>query len=102
MFLKKAKEKDRDAPNSRPDLILEEDTHADETHPSDHDSVAVLNPVDFHSAKARSRQKELDKRSKELTKLLEKGKADRWEELQEKRTIGHKPSFLCPVQYELE
>lgn len=73
--------------------------NAEETHPSDHNAVAVVNPAEHNAAQEQIRRRELIKRAKELGKAVDKGRADQWATLQYKRVLDHTPSFLCPVQY---
>ena len=85
--------------NPRPDLVSLDDMNADETHPSDHNGVAILNPAQHNAALAQLRRRELAKRAKELEKVVERGKANGWTEAQYKRTPDHSHAFLCPVHY---
>ncbi|KAG8891846.1 hypothetical protein FRB99_003290, partial [Tulasnella sp. 403] len=101
LFSRKGKSKAADPKpieNSRPDLVNIEDMHAEETHPSDHNAVAILFPSS-NAEEAEARRQELAKRQKQLDKVTEKGRADGWGELQAKRAVDHAPSFLCPVEY---
>ncbi|KAG8946579.1 hypothetical protein FRC04_011557 [Tulasnella sp. 424] len=102
LFSKKGKSKAEPAKpfeNTRPDLVSAADDAAEQTHPSDHDAVAIINPGEQNKAQAQLRRKELGKREKELGKSIEKGRADKWAEVVQKRVADHPPSFLCPVQY---
>ncbi|KAG8968920.1 hypothetical protein FRC05_001288 [Tulasnella sp. 425] len=102
LFSKKGKSKstlEKPAENPRPDLLSPSDEAAEQTHPSDHDAVAIINPGGPNAAQAQLRRRELTKRAKELGKSVEKGKADQWGEIMQKRGVDHTPSFLCPVQY---
>lgn len=118
IFSKKGKSKapaEKSINNSRQDLLSTRDMHAEETHPSEHNSVTIILPpkqnpaqppldVKLQSAAlAQQRDKDMDKRSKEVVKLVEKGKTDAWTELQCRRLHGdgrgHPHAFLCPVQY---
>ncbi|KAG8905514.1 hypothetical protein FRB99_008773 [Tulasnella sp. 403] len=94
--------------NARPDLISTDDVAADETHPSDHNSVAIINPGEQNAAQAQLRRKELDKRAKRLTKKLDRAttatgdKANnlRWGSMQLKRMEqDHTQAFLAPVEF---
>lgn len=85
--------------NPRPDLLSTDEMHADDTHPSDHNAVAILNPAEHNAAQAQLRRRELAKRAKEMDKAIDKGKADRWAEIQNKRVPDHTQAFLCPVHY---
>lgn len=96
---RKGKGKEKAFNNPRPDLLSVEDMNSAETHPSQHDSVAIVNPGEQNARQARSRQKELEQRVRDLAKLSEKGKTDYWEEIQSKRAVDHSLSFLCPVPY---
>lgn len=80
-------------------MTLHSDDAAEQTHPSDHNAVAIINPAESNMAQAQVRRRELAKRAKELGKSVDKGKADQWGELMHKRVVDHTPSFLCPVQY---
>lgn len=103
LFSKKGKSKaeapEKPVTNPRPDLISASNDAAGQTHASDHDSVAIINPGQTNKAQAQARGHELSKRAKELGKGVAKGKADGWAELMSKREVDHSPSFLCPVQY---
>ncbi|KIO16618.1 hypothetical protein M407DRAFT_85818 [Tulasnella calospora MUT 4182] len=102
LFSKKGKSKstlEKPFENPRPDLLSPSDEAADQTHPSDHYAVAIINPGEPNAAQAQLRRRELGKRAKELGKTVEKGKADQWGETMQKREVDHTPSFLCPVQY---
>ncbi|KAG9040312.1 hypothetical protein FS837_000813, partial [Tulasnella sp. UAMH 9824] len=102
IFSKKGKSKaagDKPFENARPDMTLHADDTAEQTHPSDHNAVAIINPAETNMAQAQVRRRELAKRAKELGKSVDKGKADQWGELMHKRMVDHTPSFLCPVQY---
>ncbi|KAG8989908.1 hypothetical protein FRB90_002011 [Tulasnella sp. 427] len=102
LFSKKGKSKsasEKPLENPRPDLLSPSDEAADQTHPSDHYSVAIINPGEPNAAQAQLRRRELEKREKALAKSSEKGKADQWGEIMHKRVTEHTPSFLCPVQY---
>ncbi|KAG9024704.1 hypothetical protein FS837_005237, partial [Tulasnella sp. UAMH 9824] len=102
LFSKKGKSKstlEKPIENPRPDLLSPSDEAAEQTHPSDHHAVAIINPGEPNAAQAQLRRKELGKRAKELGKSVEKGKADQWGEVMHKRAVDHTPSFLCPVQY---
>lgn len=96
---RKAKGKEKAFNNPRPDLVSVEDANAAETHPSQHDSVAVINPGEQNARLAKSRQKELEQRARDLVKQSERGKSDYWEEIQSKRSIDHSLSFLCPAPF---
>ncbi|KAG8910820.1 hypothetical protein FRC01_006112, partial [Tulasnella sp. 417] len=85
--------------NPRPDLLSASNEAADQTHPSDHYAVAIINPGEPNAAQEQLRRRELGKRAKELGKSVEKGKADQWGEIMQKRGVDHTPSFLCPVHY---
>ncbi|KAG8927126.1 hypothetical protein FRC01_007979 [Tulasnella sp. 417] len=101
-FSKKGKSKsalERPLENPRPDLLSPSDEAAEQTHPSDHHAVAIVNPGEPNAAEAQLRRRELAKRAKDLGKSVEKGKADQWGEVMHKRAVDHTPSFLCPVQY---
>ncbi|KAG8971556.1 hypothetical protein FRC05_010966 [Tulasnella sp. 425] len=101
-FSKKGKSKsssEKPLENPRPDLLSPSDDAADQTHPSDHHAVAIINPGEPNGAQADLKRRELAKRAKDWGKSVEKGKADQWGEIMQKRTGGHAPSFLCPVQY---
>ncbi|KAG8922086.1 hypothetical protein FRC01_014503, partial [Tulasnella sp. 417] len=102
LFSKKGKSKaalEKPFENARPDLISPSDGVADQTHPSDHYAVAIMNPAEANKAQAQVRRQELAKRAKELEKSVEKGKASQWSEIMQKRATDHTPSFLCPVHY---
>ncbi|KAG9048660.1 hypothetical protein FS837_012288 [Tulasnella sp. UAMH 9824] len=102
LFSKKGKSKaalEKPFENARPDLISPSDAVADQTHPSDHYAVAIMNPAEANMAQAQVRRRELAKRAKELEKNIEKGKASQWSEVMQKRATDHTPSFLCPVRY---
>ncbi|KAG8913387.1 hypothetical protein FRC01_004573 [Tulasnella sp. 417] len=102
LFSKKGKSKstlEKPLENPRPDLLSSSGEAADQTHPSDHSAVAIINPGEPNAAQEQVRRRELGKRAKELGKSVEKGKADRWGEIMQKRGVDHTPSFLCPVQY---
>lgn len=102
IFSKKGKAKaaaEKPFENSRPDLTLPSNETAEQTHPSDHNAVAILNPAESNMAQAQVRRRELAKRAKELSKSVEKGKANQWGEVMHRRVVDHTPSFLCPVQY---
>ncbi|KAG9022905.1 hypothetical protein FS837_006094 [Tulasnella sp. UAMH 9824] len=90
LFSKKGKSKstlEKPLENPRPDLISPSDEAADQTHASDHYAVAIINPGEPNAAQAQLRRKELWKRAKELGKSVEKGKADQWGEIMQKRAI---------------
>ncbi|KAG9048668.1 hypothetical protein FS837_012296 [Tulasnella sp. UAMH 9824] len=103
LFSKKGKSKadvpEKPITNPRPDLISTSNDAAGQTHASDHDSVAIINPGQTNKMQAQMRRQELSKRAKELGKAVAKGKADGWAEAMSKREVGHTPSFLCPVHY---
>ncbi|KAG8913386.1 hypothetical protein FRC01_004572, partial [Tulasnella sp. 417] len=102
LFSRKGKSKstlENPLQNPRPDLLSPSDDAADQTHPSDHHAVAIINPGERNAAQAQVRRQELEKRTKQLGKSVEKGKADQWGEIMQKRGVDHTPSFLCPVQY---
>ncbi|KAG8897348.1 hypothetical protein FRC00_004421 [Tulasnella sp. 408] len=102
LFSKKGKSKaalEKPFENARPDLISPSDDVADQTHPSDHYAVAIMNPAEANMAQAQVRRRELARREKELGKSVEKGKAGQWSEAMQKRVADHTPSFLCPVHY---
>ncbi|KAG8968918.1 hypothetical protein FRC05_001286 [Tulasnella sp. 425] len=102
IFSKKGKAKaaaEKPFENSRPDLTLPSNESAEQTHPSDHNAVAILNPAEPNMAQVQVRRRELAKRAKELSKSVEKGKANQWGEVMHRRMVDHTPSFLCPVQY---
>ncbi|KAG8877251.1 hypothetical protein FRB97_003552 [Tulasnella sp. 331] len=101
--------------NPRPDLLSLSDMHADETHPSEHNSVAILNPPapttatpqvkmeEQGAALAEARKGKMEKRVKDVRKLSERGKSDEWTELQSRRrepnASTHTHAFLCPVEF---
>jgi len=87
--------------NPRPDLVSLENMAADETHPSEHNGVAMINPGEQNLALAQARRHELEKRVKEGTKKMDKGAipAGDWANLQLKRTVDHTAAFLAPVRY---
>ncbi|KAG8927127.1 hypothetical protein FRC01_007980 [Tulasnella sp. 417] len=102
LFSKKGKSKsslEKPIENARTDLLSPSDEAAEQTHPSDHHAVAIINPGEPNAAEAQLRRRELAKRAKELRKSVEKGKSDQWGEVMHKRAVDHTPSFLCPVQY---
>ncbi|KAG9012482.1 hypothetical protein FRB94_005799 [Tulasnella sp. JGI-2019a] len=84
--------------NPRPDLISVELINADETHPSDHNSVALINPRN-EMEQAQRRRQELKKRGKELHRAAARGKEGEWAGLIAKRGAEHTPAFLRPVEY---
>lgn len=98
--------------NPRPDLISVDDGDADATHPSEHNSVLVVrHPLSEYSRKLR--EKKLQKRKKEMLKIIEKGKyKDEWERLRFERALanerkqkragdrrGHDDAFMAVVPY---
>lgn len=98
--------------NPRPDLISVDDGDADATHPSEHNSVVVVrHPLSENSRKMR--EKTLQKRKKEMLKIIEKGKyKDEWERLRFERALanerkqkragdrrGHDDAFMAVVPY---
>ncbi|KAG9036597.1 hypothetical protein FRB95_008431 [Tulasnella sp. JGI-2019a] len=86
--------------NTRPDLVSVDDINADETHPSDHNSVALMNPKVQNADQAQLRRKELDKRSKELGRTEDGGKeGSDWSGVISKRAMDHSYAFLSPVSY---
>ncbi|KAG8850375.1 hypothetical protein FRB96_000439 [Tulasnella sp. 330] len=81
--------------NARPDLVSIDDNKADETHPSDHNSVALINPQEENAAQAQLRRRELVRRAKELTRSQD----GEWPVVQGKRAVDHTYAFLSPVEY---
>ena len=80
-------------------MVSLDDMNADDSHPSDHNGVAILNPAEHNAALAQLRRRELTKRAKEIEKAVDKGKATPWVEIQNKRAPEHSQAFLCPVEY---
>ncbi|KAG8921666.1 hypothetical protein FRC00_008378, partial [Tulasnella sp. 408] len=75
IFSKKGKSKaagDKLFENARPDMTLHSDETAEQTHPSDHNAVAIINPAETNMAQAQVRRRELAKRAKELGKSVDK------------------------------
>ncbi|KAG8905515.1 hypothetical protein FRB99_008774 [Tulasnella sp. 403] len=94
--------------NLHPDLISTDDATANETHPSDHNGVAILNSRDASRAKADARRHLLDQRAKQITSKLKKaaratGDAAvelQWEAMQlERNRENHTQAFLAPVEF---
>ncbi|KAG9012488.1 hypothetical protein FRB94_005805 [Tulasnella sp. JGI-2019a] len=81
--------------NPRPDLVSVDDTSADDTHPSDDNSVALINPPKENAAQAQLRRRELVRRGKELTR----SKEGDFPAVQGKRAVDHTYAFLSPVAY---
>lgn len=89
-----------------------DDTDADATHPSEHNSVVVLGHT-ISEGSRKLREKKSEKRKKDMTKIIEKGKyKDEWERLRLHRALaserskkragdtpGHEEAFLAPVPY---
>lgn len=98
MFSFKGKGKATPLQNFHPELVSQTDMAAEETHPSDHNSVAIINPKEENAAQAQLRRREMDKRAKDLGRKVETGDAQ-WGEIQFKRSHNHEHSFLCPVEY---
>ncbi|KAG9002558.1 hypothetical protein FRB93_011432 [Tulasnella sp. JGI-2019a] len=84
--------------NTRPDLVSIELSNAEETHPSDHNSVALINPQN-ESEQAQLRRRELERRTKELNRTAERNKGGEWARLIAKRAVDHTYAFLSPVIY---
>lgn len=86
--------------NTRPDLVSIEDSDADATHPSEHNSVVLVKHAASEAARA-NRQKKLAKRMKELEKDAQKGKLDDWERLRAERMRrdGHDTAFFMMMPY---
>lgn len=98
MFTFKGKAKAKPLENPHPELVSETDMAADETHPSDHNSVAIINPKEENASQAQLRRREMEKRHKDLGRKVEAGGGG-WSEIQFKRARDHEHSFLCPVEY---
>ncbi|KAG8985449.1 hypothetical protein FRB94_004854 [Tulasnella sp. JGI-2019a] len=81
--------------NPRPDLVSVDDANADETHPSDHNSVALINPTQENVVQAQLRRRELARRGKELAR----SKEGDFPAVQGKRAVDHAYAFLSPVAY---
>lgn len=84
--------------NPRPDLLSLEDIDADATHPSEHNSVVLVN----HSAsdaKRSVRQGKLANHMKELDMDTRGGNLDVWETLRAERLerAGHNTAFLMTI-----
>ncbi|KAG9036618.1 hypothetical protein FRB95_008452 [Tulasnella sp. JGI-2019a] len=84
--------------NTRPDLVSIELSNAEETHLSDHNSVALINPQS-ESEQAQLRRQELERRTKELNRTAERNKGGEWAGLIAKRAMDHTHAFLSPVKY---
>ena len=85
--------------NPRPDLVSIDDTHAEETHPSDHNAVAVINPREENAAQAQIRRREVDTRATHLSQKVGRGVGGDFARLQAKRISDHTQAFLAPVEY---
>lgn len=101
--------------NAHPELVSTGELHAEETHPSEHNAVAIINPPlptpatrqiameNQSAAKAQDRRHKTEKRLKEVSKLADKGKLDDWTALQHKRReatgFTHAHTFLCPRSF---
>lgn len=87
--------------NPRPDLLSIDDEDADATHPSEHNSVMVVQ----HAASKyvrQTREKKLQRRNKEMAKIAEKSRyKDEWERLRYQRALRskHNDAFLAPIPY---
>ncbi|KAG9034217.1 hypothetical protein FRB95_013498 [Tulasnella sp. JGI-2019a] len=89
--------------NPRPDLVAASDVSAEDTHPSDHNSVALMNSKGDNEAQAR--RQELSRRCRELGLAADRGPNNKnalgdWTGLISKRTLEHSPAFLAPVTYD--
>ncbi|KAG9036620.1 hypothetical protein FRB95_008454 [Tulasnella sp. JGI-2019a] len=80
--------------NPRPDLVSADEVYANATHPSDHNSVALINPREENVARAQPRRQELGRRCKELGRA-----AGDWSGVISKRAVDHSYAFLSPVSY---
>lgn len=118
IFSKKGKGRaasNKEIANVRSELISAAEMHAEETHPSEHNAVAIINPPlpsvanrqmnqeGQPAAQAQVRRGKAEKRMKDVAKLAKWGMLDDWTELQHKRReasgLTHPHSFLCPVQF---
>ena len=87
--------------NLRPDLVSVDDEDADATHPSEHNSVVVVQHAASKHAR-RVREKKIQKREKVRAKVAEKGQyKNEWERLKYERSSRskHDEAFLAPVPY---
>jgi hypothetical protein len=87
--------------NPRPDIISIDDEDADATHPSEHNSVVVVQHAASISSR-QSREKKLQKHNQAMAKIAEKGQyKDEWERLRYERALRskHNAAFLAPVPY---
>ncbi|KAG8886309.1 hypothetical protein FRB98_001329 [Tulasnella sp. 332] len=87
--------------NHRPDLVSVKVVNADETHPSDHNSVALINPREENAAQAQLRRHELKRRCRDIGLASDRNTAKEggWSGMISKRSIEHSPAFLAPVAY---
>lgn len=97
-FSKKGKGKGKADANPRPDLLSREVVDADETHPSEHPSVILVN-YEAINEKRSSRNLSTTKRNQEDRRAYLSGKADQWTELivPRKDRPEHLTSFLTPM-----
>lgn len=87
--------------NPRPDLVSIDDEDADATHPSEHNSVVVVQHAPSKYARL-AREKKIQKRNKKMAMIAEKGRyKDEWERLRYERSrrSKHDDAFLAPVPY---
>jgi len=95
-------ESSKEVMNARPDLIATEDDAADSTHPSEHNSVYVVNH-DVSALRRRQREAKRKKALMERQRDLDNGRADPWTAIQLRRhqrsASVHRDAFFYPVPY---
>jgi hypothetical protein len=87
--------------NPRPDLVSINDEDADATHPSEHNSVVVVQHAASKVAR-QAREKKVQRHNKEMAKVAEKSRyKDEWERLRYQRALRsrHNDAFLAPIPY---
>ncbi|KAG8881240.1 hypothetical protein FRB97_009739 [Tulasnella sp. 331] len=97
----KASQSSKQVKNARPDLVSALDMSAEETHPSDHNAVALINPKKENEAQEQGRLQELVRREKELGRAAKLAHEGDWTEILASRNVDHTHAFLRPVVYGL-
>ncbi|CAE6447566.1 unnamed protein product [Rhizoctonia solani] len=94
----RGKSKHPEFTNSRPHLVSTHDCESGSTHPSEHNSIVVVQQTVFENRREDRKHKH-EKWAKQLHSDVDKGKVppDGWEAMSMQRAAGHDQGFMRPV-----
>ncbi|KAH7318890.1 hypothetical protein B0J17DRAFT_773168 [Rhizoctonia solani] len=94
----RGKSKHPDFTNPQPHLVSTHDCESGSTHPSEHNSIVIVQQTLFQTRRE-DRTHKREKWAKQLRSDVDKGKVppDGWEAMSVQRAGGHEPGFMRPM-----